>query len=53
MSIQEFHSRMRSGNESDALFEALRRLQAVEDLTVLTGEAGDPMDPWSPWPGPN
>ncbi len=50
MSIQEFHSKMRSGTESGALFEALRRLQAVEDLSVLTEEGGDPIGPWNPWP---
>ncbi|MCP3997357.1 MAG: hypothetical protein GY722_20215 [bacterium] len=53
MSIQEFHSKMRSGAESDSLFEALRVLQTVEDLTVLTGEDGESLfGPWNTWPEP-
>ena len=51
MSIQEFHSKMRSGEQNDALLAALRALQGVEDLTVFTGDDGDSLfGPWSGWP---
>jgi hypothetical protein len=46
MSIQDFHSTLSSQDESNALFDALRRLRQLKDFRglLLAEEAG-----WYPW----
>jgi hypothetical protein len=49
MQIQDFHSKLTSGNEPGILFQALRNLSLVEDVqTVFDGSSID-VD-WGAWP---
>jgi hypothetical protein len=49
MQIQDFHSKLTSGNEPCALFQALRNLSLVEDAqSMFDGNAID-VD-WGSWP---
>ncbi len=52
MSIRDFHLKMRADTRDGALFEALRLLQGVEELGVLTGEEGNGLLGWDTWPDP-
>ena len=44
MSIHDFHSKLMSGNEEGALFEALRRLKAIARPALAQAEPG-----WTYW----
>jgi hypothetical protein len=49
MQIQDFHSKLTSGNEPGILFQALRNLSLVEDVqAVFDGSMAD-VD-WGSWP---
>jgi hypothetical protein len=49
MQIQDFHSKLTSGNEPSILFQALRNLSLVEDAqSVFDGNSSD-VD-WGAWP---
>lgn len=49
MQIQDFHSKLTSGNEPGILFQALRNLSLVEDVQSIFD--GDSIDvDWGAWP---
>lgn len=49
MQIQDFHSKLTSGNEPGILFQALRNLSLIEDAqSVFDGNSID-VD-WGAWP---
>jgi len=48
MMIREFHSKFSSGDESSFLFQILRRLSLLEDLTSLA--EAQTLTSWYTWP---
>jgi hypothetical protein len=49
MSIREFHSQLVSGNNKNALIEALRKLSLIADPKSLFAE--EPAADWPLWDG--
>jgi len=50
MQIQDFHSKLTSGNEPSILFQALRNLSQVEDTQTMFAEGDDALVDWVAWP---
>jgi hypothetical protein len=50
MQIQDFHSKLTSGNEPSILFQALRNLSLVEDTQTMFAEGEDAFVDWVAWP---
>lgn len=50
MQIQDFHSKLTSGDEASILFQALRNLSLVEDTRSMFNEGDDALVDWVAWP---